>query len=137
MRGATSIVVRLALAATLVLATFNPLGASYYHYAKQTLPAVNGLFALVSVVLLIGWVALLRATFRSLGLLGTALVSLLLGALVWVGADAGLVDLRDGTLRTWLALAVVTLVLTAGLAWSDLRRQLTGQATTIEEPRAE
>ncbi len=125
---------RLVLAAALVGVTFNPTGSSFFHYAKATLPAVNGLFALTSVVLTIAWVVLLRATFRSLGLIGVTLMLALLGAMIWVGSDFGLFNLHDGSLRTWLILVVITLVLFAGLSWSDLRQRLTGQASVVRPP---
>lgn len=131
MRGFPAVLLRLVLSAAMVGVTFNPTGRSFFHYAKATLPAVNGLFALAAVVLIIAWVVLLRQTFRALGLLGVTLMLALLGALIWVGADFGVFNLRDGTLRTWLALAVVTVVLTAGLSWSDLRRRLGGPAEVI------
>jgi Family of unknown function (DUF6524) len=125
---------RLALSAALVGITFNPSGSSFFHYAKATLPAVNGLFALASVVLVIAWVVLLRATLQSLGLMGVTLMVALLGAMVWVGSDLGVFNLHDGSLRTWLILAVITLVLFAGLSWSDLRRRLTGQTNLAPPP---
>lgn len=125
--GPAVVALRFALSAGLVLLTFNPLGVSYFHFARQTLPAVNGLFALASVLLLIAWVVLLRATFQALGALGVALMLALVGALIWVAADAGLFDLHDATLRTWLALGAVSLVFGVGLSWGGLRRKLTGQ----------
>lgn len=113
---------RLVLSMGLVLLTFNPSGTSYFHAARAILPSVNGLFALESVLLLTAWVVMLRATFRSLGFVGVVLVAALLGALIWVGADLKLFDLHDSTLRVWLALISVGVVLTVGLSWGDLRR---------------
>lgn len=116
---------RFFLSAGLVLLTFNPTGTSFFHYAKATLPSVNGLFALTTVLLLIAWVVMVRATFRALGAIGVLLMAALLGALIWVGADAGLFNLNDGTLRAWLALAVLIIVLTVGLSWRGFKRAAT------------
>lgn len=115
---------RLVLSMGLVLLTFNPTGTSYFHAARAILPAVNGLFALEPVLLLTAWVVMLRATFRSLGFIGVMLVGALLGALIWVGADLKLFDLHDSTLRVWLSLLSVGVVLTVGLSWGDLRRSV-------------
>ncbi len=133
--GAPGVVVRLVLPALLVLTSFNPTGYSYFHYAKLRLPSsVDGLFALMSVLLLIAWVVLLRATFKTLGSLGVVLMSLLLAALVWVGADAGWWSLQDGPTRTWAALGVITVVLTVGLSWGALRRKPATPAPALENP---
>lgn len=135
MPGPAVVALRFVLSTVLVLLTFNPLGVSYFHYAKQTLPAVNGLFALATVLLLIAWVVLLRATFQALGAVGVTLMLALIGALIWVGADAGLFDLHDATLRTWLALGAVSFVFGLGLSWGGLRRKSSGQVPVVPPAR--
>src|SRR4051812_8840434 len=75
---------RLLFALVLVGATYNPEGFSYYHWALTALPAFSPEQAVVGVLLLIGWVIYLRATLRSLGLLGLTLVIALCASLVWL-----------------------------------------------------
>lgn len=114
----------------LVALTFNPTGYSYFHWAHATLPKVNGLLALASISLLIAWFALVRATFRSIGLFGVLLTVAFCGALVWVGVDYGLVNLHDSKALVWIALVVLSVVLGTGMSWSLVRKKVTGQSDT-------
>jgi hypothetical protein len=50
------------------------------------------------------------------------------GALLWVFASLGLLDLGRAGAAQWAALVSVGLVLGIGLSWSHIRRALTGQA---------
>jgi hypothetical protein len=111
----------------LVLATFNPTGYSYFHWAAQVLPKVNGLLALFSLVLLAAWIFFVRSTFRSLGLIGVGIAVAFCAALVWVGVDMGVVELSNKGLVTWIALFVIALVLGIGMSWSTIRQKMTGQ----------
>ncbi len=112
----------------LVASTFNPTGYSFFHWAHATLPKVNGLLALAAMTLLIAWFALVRATFRSIGLFGVLLALAFCGALVWVGVDYGLVNLNDSKALVWIALFVVAVVLGTGMSWALVRRKVTGQS---------
>lgn len=123
----STVVLRVVLVTTLVLVTYNPTGTSYFHFARALWPHMNGLFALTSVLLLMAWVVLVRTTFRALGLVGVTLLAALFGSLIWVGSDAGLFDLSNGTLRTWLVLSASCLILALGLSWADFRRWLSSE----------
>jgi high-affinity Fe2+/Pb2+ permease len=70
----------------------------------------------------------LRATVRSIGMLGMVLVAALVGALVWVMIDWGLLSLENRSFNVWLGIIVLSVVLGIGLSWSIARRRLTGQA---------
>lgn len=111
----------------LVFGTFNPTGHSYFHWAADTLPKVNGVLALLTMVLLAAWIFFLRSTFRSLGLIGVVIAVAFCAALVWVGVDIGVVELSNKGLITWIALVVIALVLGLGMSWSTLRQRMTGQ----------
>jgi hypothetical protein len=50
------------------------------------------------------------------------------GALLWVLSDVGLLTLEDRDFNLWLGLAAMSLVLGIGLSWSHVRRALSGQA---------
>ena len=52
----------------------------------------------------------------------------LVGALLWVLYDMGLLDLQNSSLNTWLGLLALSVVLGIGLSWSHVRRALSGQA---------
>ncbi len=121
--------VRLLASLLMVLATWNPGGWSFVHWISGA-PSLGSVHAFTGVVLLIGWVILLRATLNSLGLLGLALGAMLLAAGVWLLFDLGVLHQSSSSLFGWIAIVCVALLLALGLSWSHLWRRLTGQVDT-------
>ena len=64
--------------------------------------------------------------FRS-GAFGLILGGSLLGGVVWLLIDVGLLDVDTLTSATWVSLICVALLLAVGLSWSHVWRRLTGQ----------
>jgi hypothetical protein len=126
--SAGDLLARMALGVVAVLGLWNPTGFSYVNWLIGHAPEERPYVALVGVSLLILMVIYLRATFRSIGVLGIVLASAFVGALLWVFASLGLLDLRAAGAAQWAALVSVGLVLGIGLSWSHIRRALTGQA---------
>ena len=127
---------RLLLALLVVLLTYNPLGHSYYHWVIDGVNA-NGLASLVDplkaiggVLLLIGWVVLARASYRSLGLLGIFLAGAAIAAPMWLLFDQNWLDPSNREVWTWVLLLGSALMLAIGTSWSMVRRRLTGQIDT-------
>ena len=86
---------RFLFSAILVFATYNPEGYSYYHWVEADFPSFSIEQAFVGVLLLIGWIIYLRATLRSLGVVGLILSLALFGLMIamfwkwgWVSLDA-------------------------------------------------
>lgn len=123
-------IVRALFALILVFASFNPSGYSYFHWLRDVFPSINPYIALCGLVLLIGWAIYIRATLRSLGPVGIALASLLLGCIVWVFIDLGWFNWKDMNLTAWVGLTIVSMILAVGMSWSHIRRRLTGQVDT-------
>lgn len=119
---------RWSAAFVLLAATWNPTGTSYVGRAMATYPAQFPLMVLLGLVLVVGYIIYLRATLRSIGPLGMALVAAVFGALVWVLIDWGWLDTGNSVVNQWLGIVAVSLVLGIGLSWSIFRRRLTGQA---------
>lgn len=128
------IAVRLGVALGLVLLTYNPSGASYYHWALRDLGAFTPIKAVPGALLLCGWVLYVRAAFTSLGWLGLTLSSIVFAALVWWIADLGWIDPDRPGVLTWVSLVVFALILGIGLSWSHVRRRITGQVDVDELP---
>ena len=124
----TGFLFRWLAAAVLVFATYNPTQWNLYQWGLANWETNLPVVVLLSLILLIGYIIYLRATFRSIGAVGVVLIAALLGAIVWVLVDNGLLDLNNATLLTWLGLLALSLVLAIGLSWSIFRRYLTGQA---------
>jgi hypothetical protein len=123
----TSFLGRLIMALVLVFATYNPSGYSYFHWVKQHWPEFGPLVAFAGVVLLIGWVMFIRATMRSMGLLGIVLTAAFFGTLLWLVIDRGWLAADDAKTITYLAQFLLATVLATGMSWSHIRRRMTGQ----------
>jgi len=126
-----SFVWRLVSSAVLVVLTYNPTRFSYWAWLVKARGADSAGLGpehfVVGVLLLIGWVILLAATQRSLGFLGLVLGGALLGGVVWLLVDAGIININDPSDATWVGLVCVSILLAIGLSWSHVWRRLTGQ----------
>jgi hypothetical protein len=118
---------RWAAAFILLAVTFNPTEYNYLSWLQTHGDTNLSIAVLVGLILAIAYIIFLRATLRSIGVFGMALVLALVGALIWVLYDFGLVALDDPGINLWLALIVLSLMLGIGLGWSHVRRALTGQ----------
>lgn len=117
------------LAAFALLAlTFNPTQFNFVRWAERSWPDSMPLIILAGLLLVIGYVIYLRATFRSIGALGIGLVAAVFAALIWVLIDFGILSLDNRKMQVWLGILALSLVLGIGLSWSIIRRRLTGQA---------
>lgn len=123
---------RLLFAITIVFATYNPTGYSLFHWIKNqaTADASTEKWALLvfcGIVVLIGWVIFIRATYRSLGAFGTVLAVAFFGALIWLVLSVVPIPKDNQELVVYLIQFGLAGVLSAGLSWSHVRRRLTGQ----------
>ena len=118
---------RFVFAAILVFASYNPSGYSFFHWIKNIFPAINPYIALAGLALIIGWAIYLRATLRSLGLVGIGLVLAVCGCLIWLMFDLGVLSLERSSVIAWVILVFQSLVLAIGMSWSHIRRRMSGQ----------
>ena len=135
--NAGSYFLRLLSAFVLVVATYNPIKPwSYYEWAitpaLSDFSLITPVQVLVGVLLLIGWVILLRATARSLGFFGILLGAALCAAIIWVLVDQGWVSLGGNDVLSWIILIANAALLGTGLSWSHIRRRITGQLDVDE-----
>ena len=111
------LILRWLFAFALLAATYNPTEWNYVVWALENYREELPFAVLGGLVLLIGYIIYLRATLRSIGPFGMALVLALVGALLWVLYDLGLLTLDNSDLNTWLGLLALSLVLGVGLSW--------------------
>ena len=132
--NAMSFLWRALAALALVLLTFNPSGYSFYHWIYDAFSGegIGALHFFVLAVMVAGWSILLVATWNALDTFGMVLVAVLLGTLVWLVLDMGLVSADSGGALTWLVLVCIALLLAIGLSWSHIWRRVTGQYTVDE-----
>lgn len=120
-------VLRWLFAFVMLGATFNPTPYNYVRWAGANWSEQMPLAVLMGLLLTAAYVIYLRATFRSIGPFGMLLVAALVGALVWVLIDWGVLALDNRSLNVWLGILALSAVLGIGLSWSIVRRRLTGQ----------
>jgi hypothetical protein len=119
---------RLLIAFALVSLTWNPTRFNYYEWALARWSQFAPLVAFIGLVLLIAWIVFLRATARSLGVVGIILATALAGSVLWILFYYDFVDTASGDLLGWIVLALFAAILAAGMSWSHLRRGWAGQA---------
>jgi hypothetical protein len=124
-------------ALVLVYATFNPTGHSYFHWVVAPLIGMGApsggsaaLKFLAGVLLVIGWVVVVQATRRSIGLAGAFLALALCGGLIWLLIEQHVVSPTGSAAVAHIALVAIGLVLGVGMSWSLFSRRLTGQVDT-------
>ena len=121
-------VMRWVFAFLLLAATFNPTEYNYIDWVRDFGGQNMSIAALLGLVLLIGYIIYLRATLRSIGTFGMILVMAVVGALLWVLYDFGILRLDNASFNVWLGLIALSFVLGIRLSWSHVRRALSGQA---------
>ena len=119
---------RWAFAFVLLVATYNPTEWNYVRWAwnygyDNQMPLV----VFFGIILTIGYIIYFRATLRSIGTFGMLLVAALVGSLVWVLYDLGLLSLENRSLQVWLGILSLSVILGIGLSWSIIRKRLSGQ----------
>lgn len=121
-------VIRWIFAFVLLAATYNPTQWNYVRWSMENADTNLSMTVLLGLVLFVGYIIYLRATLRSIGIFGMILILAVVGTLLWVLFDQGVISLDNPTINTWIAIVAMSVVLAVGLSWSIVRRKLTGQA---------
>jgi len=131
--------IRLLAAVGMVFATYNPTRYSYVDWTYRALSTDQqmstewwAIMAFCGVVLVIAWAIFLRATYRSLGLLGTILAIAFFASLISLVIAFNLLPPESDTLMQYLILIAISGVLSVGISWSHVRRRMTGQLDVDE-----
>ena len=111
----------------LVLGTYNPSGYSYVSWVQIGESGFSPGILIVGLLLLIGWIFCVKTTFNAIGWLGVTLGAALFAAVIWLLVDIGLISMEATGILTWLSLVVIALILAVGMAWSHVKRRITGQ----------
>ena len=125
--NAGSFIGRWLFAILLVFGTYNPSDYSYISWLLGESMEFGPIPAIIGLVLLIGWIIYLRATFMALGVIGITLGAALFAAVIWLLVDIELISLDATGVITYLVLLVLSFILATGMSWSHIRRRLTGQ----------
>ena len=114
-------------ALVLVLGTYNPSRFSYVTWVLDEETTFGPVVTIVGLLLLIGWIFCVKTTIYALGWLGVTLGAALFAAVIWLLVDIGWVSLESTGILTWFTLVVISLILATGMAWSHVKRRITGQ----------
>lgn len=133
--GWDSFLVRFVFALVVVFATYNPEGVSYFDWVYHELPAFSVLKAFAGVVLLIGWIILIRATLGSIGFLGSLLAAAFFGLAIWLIIDGFGLAADSAHVISYIIEIMLASVLSIGVSWSHVRRRISGQVDTDELDR--
>ncbi|MCG6938295.1 MAG: DUF6524 family protein [Gammaproteobacteria bacterium] len=133
--GFDSFIIRFIFALIVVFATYNPEGVSYYHWVSGSLAEFSAFKAFVGVVLLIGWIMLIRATLGSLGLPGIIIATAFFGLAIWLIVDVLGLSTHSFRVISYIIEIMLASVLSIGVSWSHVRRRVSGQLDTDELDR--
>ena len=93
---------------------------------------LDAVLIFAGVLLVIGWAIYLRATVRSLGIIGIILAVAFFGSVTWLLVQSQILSLENITILTYVLLVMLSAVLATGISWSHIRRRMTGQADVDE-----
>ncbi|UCB54217.1 MAG: hypothetical protein JSW45_09695 [Thiotrichales bacterium] len=133
--GWDSFIIRFIFATVVVFATYNPEGVSYYDWIKDEFPTFTVYQGFVGVLLIIGWIILIRATLGSLGAIGIILAVAFFGLLIWLIFDVFNIPTDSARVVTYIIQIMIICVLSIGVSWSHIRRRISGQVDTDEIDR--
>ncbi|MEJ0019338.1 MAG: DUF6524 family protein [Acetobacteraceae bacterium] len=122
-----AIVVRMLAVLFLVAATYNPSGYSYWHWAFRGDASNWALKIFLGLLIIFGFVFCIYATWRSMRILLSVPLILLIAACLWLLADWGVLDLSDWLQRTLALEAALVVLLGTGVSFSLIRYRLSGQ----------
>jgi len=133
--GLNHFFVRFVCALIVVFTTYNPEGLSYYHWAVERLSEFSVLKAFIGVILLVGWIILIRATLGSLGTIGILLSIAFFGLAIWLIIDVLGLSANNARVISYIIQLMLAGVLSIGVSWSHVRRRISGQVDTDELDR--
>ncbi len=120
------LITRILVAAIVVFGSYNPTGKSVYHWVTGHENMTDAWVILVAIIAILLNIALLIAAWKALGFLGTTIVLILFGALVYLSFQENWVGENSDSVQ-WLALILYSIYLGVGLAGAIIWRRATGQ----------
>jgi hypothetical protein len=124
-----SFLIRACATLFLVFSTYNPSGLSYVHWLEASWPADWTLQVAAAIGYAVVYALLLRTTVRAIRITGIALVTALLGAIVWVLLDAGVLSIEGVDDLAVILLYMFGTLLAVGISWMRLYILFFGQVS--------
>lgn len=124
--------IRFLIAWIIVFASYNPSGYSFVSWVLNTESGNIVFKVFVGISLVIGWAIYIRATRRSLGVIGIVLACAFFAALLWLLIDLNLIPANTASAVTYIVLFIIGCLLATGMCWSHIRRRISGQLDVDE-----
>jgi len=121
------ILVRMLAVMFLVAATYNPSGYSYWHWSFRGNGSYWALKIFLGLLIIFGFVFCIYATWRSLRIMLSIPLILLIAASLWLLSDWGVLDFSDWLQRTLALETSLVVLLGTGVSFSLIRYRLSGQ----------
>jgi len=121
------ILVRMLAVLFLVAATYNPSGYSYWQWAFRGGSGYWALKIFLGLLIIFGYVFCVYATWRSLRLMLSIPLLLVITTSLWLLSDWGVVNLSDWLQRTLAIELSLVILLGTGVSFSLIRYRLSGQ----------
>lgn len=121
------ILVRMLAVLFLVAATYNPSGYSYWHWAMRADSTDWALKIFLGFLIIFGFSFCIYSTWRSMRLLMSLPLLLVIATGLWLLSSWGWIDLSDWLERTLALEASLVILLGTGVCFSLIRYRLSGQ----------
>jgi Family of unknown function (DUF6524) len=121
------ILVRMLAVLFLVGATYNPSGYSYWHWAFRGNGDYWALKIFLGLLIIFGYVFCVYATWRSMRLMLSVPLLLVIASCLWLLSDWGYINLSDWLERTLAIEASLVILLGTGVSFSLIRYRISGQ----------
>jgi hypothetical protein len=124
--------IRWIVAFILLVVTYNPSFWSYSTWVGPNFTANMPVAVLLGLILVAGYVIFLRATLSSIGIFGMVLILAIVGALLWVLFNFGVLQFGNPTFNSWVVIIALSIMLAVGMYWSVIWRRMSGQVDVDE-----
>lgn len=116
----------------LLVVTYNPSFWSYTTWVGTSFTANMPVAVLLGLLLVAGYVVFLRATLSSIGIFGMVLILAIVGALLWVLFNFGVLQFGNPTFNSWIVILALSIMFAVGMYWSVIWRRMSGQIDVDE-----
>ncbi len=111
----------------LIFLTYNP---SHYSLIDWMQYELSSFSIGIGIIVIILWCVVLWFVYLGSGWLGLLLGTTVIGLLLWMAKDIGLIHFNNITMNVIIAEISLALLFTLGLSWAHIRRRISGQLST-------
>ena len=126
------LLIRILVAAIIVLGTYNPSGKSVYHWVVNNDNPTDAWVILGAIVAILLNIGLIIAAWKALGMVGTIVLLVFFAAIYYLSLQEGWISPDNVDSVQWGGLILYSVFLGIGLAGAILWRRATGQVVVDE-----